>query len=170
LSALLARCLTGVHPFAGTGVQRLVAIHGGDRSPWTGPPALGPVFDRALPRDPGARASAAEVAAALGAALVLAVPPPPPPPASTGLLTMQDVAAAMRLERPGEVALLQGNEAVAATERGGRSGEDERGNQSPEAPASCPRCASLPDDEEALVVLEPRVEGPGATERDDIGA
>lgn len=64
--AMLAELVTGTHPFGDAGgfamVERMVA---GEREPWAGPAALGPLLDRGLAKDPARRPSVAELAAEL---------------------------------------------------------------------------------------------------------
>ena len=94
LSALVAHCLSGGHPFRGEGMQQLIAIHAGDRIAWTGPPAVAAILDAGLAAAPETRPSVAALLAGLRTALVPSGGHAEPQ--RGGLPTMQQVGAAMQ--------------------------------------------------------------------------
>jgi len=68
LTAILARLVTGEHPFEGDdATTQLFSITGNQRRPWRGPEGLGALVDRGLDPDPQRRPSAGELGQALAA-------------------------------------------------------------------------------------------------------
>jgi protein kinase-like protein len=66
LTAILARLVTGEHPFDGDdATTQLFSITGNRRRPWRGPEGLGALVDRGLAPDPQRRPSARELGQAL---------------------------------------------------------------------------------------------------------